>query len=65
MNGSIGCQIARDMNVYTQGSYDHINSSTVINVLSSQNIARSMNVHTREILGVQSMWQVLHWAVKC
>ena len=33
--------------MYTQG-YDHINASTVINVLSSQNIARSMNVLTRE-----------------
>ena len=43
----IGCQIARDMDVYSQG-YDHINASIVINVLSSQNIARSMNVLTQE-----------------
>ena len=43
----IGCQIARDMDVYSQG-YDHINASIVINVLSSQNIARSMNVLTHE-----------------
>ena len=47
VNGFIGCQIARDMNVYTQG-YDHTNASIVINVLSSQNIARSMNVLTHE-----------------
>ena len=47
INGFIGCQIAWDMNVYTQG-YDHINATIVIKVLSSPNIARSMNVLTHE-----------------
>ena len=35
------------MSVYTQ-RYDHMNASIVIKVLSSPNIARSMNVLTHE-----------------